>query len=228
SVTASGNYAIALGNYAKASGYYSTALGYNTTAGGYDSIALGVNAVADASYSTALGYCSQATNTGCLVWSDAITPGATSVSDNSVTLRASGGFRLFSNPWSTAGVSLAPGATAWATISDQNAKKNFAAVNGEDVLHKLAAVPVEQWNYKWEKDSDVPNIGPMAQAFKSAFYPGRDDKSITTLEFDGVELAAIQGLRARTEKLETENAELKQQLSELKSLVEQLAQKPKK
>ena len=36
--------------------------------------------------------------------------------------------------------------------------------------------------------------GAMAQDFKAAFYPGRDDKSISTLEFDGVELAAIQGL----------------------------------
>ena len=28
----------------------------------------------------------------------------------------------------------------------------------------------------------------MAQDFKHAFYPGRDDKGISTLEFDGVEL----------------------------------------
>jgi predicted RNase H-like nuclease (RuvC/YqgF family) len=50
----------------------------------------------------------------------------------------------------------------------------------------------------------------MAQDFKAAFYPGRDDKSISTLEFDGVELAAIQGLN---QKLETENAELRKQLN---------------
>ena len=41
------------------------------------------------------------------------------------------------------------------------------------------------------RNNDVPNIGPMAQDFKAAFYPGRDDKGISTLEFDGVELAAI-------------------------------------
>ena len=34
----------------------------------------------------------------------------------------------------------------------------------------------------------------MTQDFKAPFYPAMDDKSITTLKFDGVELAAIQGL----------------------------------
>ena len=66
----------------------------------------------------------------------------------------------------------------------------------------------------------------MAQDFKAGFYPGRDDKGISTLEFDGVELAAIQGLNqkvgagdrrseARIQKLEAENAELKARLEKL-------------
>ncbi|HEX9045602.1 MAG TPA: tail fiber domain-containing protein, partial [Verrucomicrobiae bacterium] len=181
--TASGSFAAALGYESLATGNYSTALGTYSTASGTSAVALGDSARATGDYSTAVGYYAQATNSNCLVWSDGNYPGATSASDNSVTMRASGGYRLFSNSSSTAGVSLAPGGTAWATISDQNAKKNFATVNGEDILDKLDAVPVQQWNYKWENDSDVPNIGPMAQAFKAAFYPGRDDKSITTLEF---------------------------------------------
>ena len=68
------------------------------------------------------------------------------------------------------------------------------------MLNKLAGMPVSQWNYNWEKDTDVPNIGPMAQDFKAAFYPGRDDKGISTLEFDGVELAAIQGLNQKLDQ----------------------------
>ena len=82
----------------------------------------------------------------------------------------------------------------------------------------------------------TPHIGPMAQDFKAAFYPGSDDKSITTLEADGVAFAAIQGLNekleagslkseSRIQKLEGENAELKAQLNELKVLVRQLAEK---
>jgi hypothetical protein len=114
---------------------------------------------------------------------------------------------LFTDANGSSGAQLLPGATSWTAISDRNAKKNFQPVNTEAVLAKLASIPIQQWNYKWEKDSDVPNIGPMAQDFKKAFYPGRDDKGISTLEFDGVELAAIQGLN---EKLEarSQNAEV--------------------
>jgi len=71
-------------------------------------------------------------------------------------------------------------------------------------------MPVQSWNYKWESDTNTPHLGPMAQDFKAAFYPGRDDKSISTLEFDGVELAAIQGLNQKLEQKETDLAELKQ------------------
>ena len=93
------------------------------------------------------------------------------------------------------------------------------------MLEKLARVPITRWNYKWEDDNDVPHLGPMAQDFKAAFYPGRDDKSITTLEFDGVALAAIQGLNQKVEEQRAENAELKQELTELKKLMDRLNQK---
>jgi len=119
----------------------------------------------------------------------------------------------------TAGVSLAPGATSWATLSDRNAKKDFAPVDTGAVLAKLAKVPVEQWRYKWEVDNDTPNLGPMAQDFIHAFYPGRNDKSITTLEFDGVELAAIQGLN---QKLNEKDARLNTQATEIQDLKQRL------
>ncbi|HEV2454196.1 MAG TPA: tail fiber domain-containing protein [Verrucomicrobiae bacterium] len=123
------------------------------------------------------------------------------------------------------GVQLAAGSTSWATLSDRNAKKDFRPVDPRTILDKLATVPIEQWHYKWESASDVPNIGPMAQDFKHAFYPGRDDKSITTLEFDGVELAAIQGLNEKLETARSENASLKQELDELKSEVRLLEER---
>jgi hypothetical protein len=76
-------------------------------------------------------------------------------------------------------------------------------------------MPVQSWNYKWEADNATPHLGPMAQDFKAAFYPGRDDKTISTLEFDGVELAAIQGLNEKLtgelKQKETEITELRQQ-----------------
>ena len=104
-------------------------------------------------------------------------------------------------------------------ISDRAVKKDFAEVDSRAVLEKLAAVPVQRWHYQWESAEATPHLGPVAQDFKAAFYPGRDDKSITTLEFDGVALAAIQGLNQKLEeelhRRDGENAELKQQNSEL-------------
>jgi hypothetical protein len=145
--------------------------------------------------------------------------------------RASGGFVFYTGSGSS-GAQLGAGATSWTTLSDRSAKKNFQPVNTTAVLDKLATIPIEQWNYKWEKDTDVPNIGPMAQDFKQAFFPGRDDKGISTLEFDGVELAAIQGLNQKVEEkaatIQEQAAEiqsLKQDLAELKKLVHSIAEK---
>jgi hypothetical protein len=108
-------------------------------------------------------------------------------------------------------------------VSDRNAKKNFRPVDTVAVLEKLAAIPIERWNYQWEKDGAVPHLGPMAQDFKGAFYPGRDDKTISMLEFDGVALAAVQGLNRKLEEKNVEIQALKQSVAELKQLVSQLA-----
>lgn len=178
--------------------------------------------MASGQYGFAAGYNAHATNSGAFVWSDGTGTPTTSTNINSVTFRASGGYRLFSG--ASSGVFLAANGTAWATISDKNAKKNFAAVNAEAVLDKLASVPVEQWNYKWESNDATPNIGPMAQDFVAAFYPGRDDKSITTLEFDGVELAAIKGLNEKLEKaVEGKDLQLEKQQQEISDLQARLS-----
>ncbi len=173
-------------------------------------------------YAFAAGNRAQAIHTGAFVWGDSIAADIASTASNSVTMRASGGYRLFSNGDTSAGVSLAAGGTSWAVISDRNVKKDFAPINAVGILEKLAAMPMTQWHYIWETPDATPHIGPMAQDFKAAFYPDTDDKSITTLEADGVAFAAIQGLN---QKLETENAELKARLEKLERLVESLAAK---
>jgi len=129
-------------------------------------------------------------------------------------------------------VHVLSGDTAWSSISDRNAKKNFQPVDSQAILEKLAAMPVQSWNYKWESDTNTLHIGPMAQDFKAAFYPGRDDKSISTLEFDGVELAAIQGLNQKIEEqkmdLTSRDARisaLEKEILELKEAVKKLSNK---
>ena len=201
---------------------------YATIPGGY------LNFATNSAF--AAGSEAKAKHQGAFVWGDSTVADIASTSANSVTMRAAGGYRLFSNSGATAGVSLAANGTAWAVISDRNVKKDFASVDARGILEKLAAMPITQWHYQWEDAVATPHLGPMAQDFKAAFYPGRDDKSITTQEADGVALAAIQGLNqkveagsqrseARIQSLETENAELKQIVNELKQLVGALADK---
>jgi hypothetical protein len=185
----------------------------------------------------AAGTSAQAVHDGAFVWSDDSSTVTSSTANNQFVARATGGFVFYTAP-ASAGAQLPTGATSWSAISDRNAKKNIANVNYQDVLDKLAQVPVQQWNYNWEHDGDTPNLGPMAQDFKHTFYPGRDDKSISTLEFDGVELAAILGLNQKLEErdrqlqlqvkgqaaqLEEQAVELKARETEIQSLQQRLA-----
>jgi hypothetical protein len=114
--------------------------------------------------------------------------------------------------------------------SDRNVKRDFAPVDSRAVLEKVAALPISTWAYI--ADDGIRHLGPMAQDFHNAFNVGLNDKTISMVDADGVALAAIQGLNQKVEreaslrqKLETENAQLKQQLRELKVLVEKLAEK---
>jgi hypothetical protein len=225
--TAGGSATVGGGQNNSAVGSYSTISGgqLNIASGYMSTVPGGILNSASGSYCFAAGYQAQAIHQGAFVWADTSGGSLSSTAANQFTARASGGVRFFSNSGATAGVSLAPGGTSWATISDRNAKKNFTPVSAEKILGKLAAMPIEQWNYKWEPDNATPNIGPMAQDFVKAFYPGRDDKSITTLEFDGVELAAIQGLNQKLNDKDAEIQELKQSVAELKKLVQSLAEK---
>ncbi|MGH8023719.1 MAG: tail fiber domain-containing protein [Limisphaerales bacterium] len=196
--------------------------GTNNMSDGYAAtVPGGANNVASGADSLAAGASAQATNDNSFVWSDGST-NTISTTNNEFVARAGNGFVFYTSTNTLTGVVLAAGATSWATLSDRNAKNDFAPVNGEAILDKLAGVPIELWHYKWEKDSDVPNIGPMAQDFIHAFYPGRNDKSITTLEFDGVELAAIQGLNQKLQAQQAENAQLKQELDDLKAQLQLL------
>lgn len=125
---------------------------------------------------------------------------------------------------------------AWTNASDRNAKENFAAVDGRQVLERLADVPVQTWNYRSETES-TRRMGPTAQDFHAAFGLGDSDKSISTVDADGVAFAAIQGMyeivqesQARIAALEADlaarqqqNADLQHRLAALEATVAALA-----
>ena len=189
-----------------------------TTNGQFAIIPGGQNNTAT-NYALAAGRNAIALHSGAFVWADSNNANLASTLNNSVTMRASGGYRLFSNSGASAGASLAANATSWSVISDRNQKKDFTPVDSREVLEKLAAMPITRWHYNWEQPNETPHLGPMAQDFKAAFYPGRDDKSITTLEADGVALAAIQGLN---QKHESEVKSRDARIRELEARLERL------
>ncbi|MCB1056975.1 MAG: tail fiber domain-containing protein [Acidobacteria bacterium] len=91
--------------------------------------------------------------------------------------------------------------TTLVETSDRNLKENFAPVTGSDVLDRLAALPIQRWNFK-EDTTDTTHIGPMAQDFYAAFGVGADDRHIAATDAHGVALAAIQALYQRLEERE--------------------------
>jgi hypothetical protein len=136
-------------------------------------------------------------------------------------VRASGGARFFSSADLSAGVTLAAGDGSWASVSDCNAKRHFEPIDGVAVLEKVAALPLSTWSYK-AQDSSVRHMGPMAQDFHASFGLGADEKRITSVDADGVALAAIQGLNQRLKEREFEIGELKERNADLENRIERI------
>jgi hypothetical protein len=189
----------------EATGSFSTAFGNNSIAGGDGSVAMGFGA--------------EALHNGSFVFADGsglFNPVNTG-SPNQFIARALGGVYFFTAGTDNAtytGAYLGPGASAWAIYSDQEGKHDIAAVDPEEVLRRVTAMQVSTWQWKSEAGS-VRHMGPTAQAFHAAFGLGPSDKHIVTVDADGVALAAIQGLNA---KVVREIAELKAELTELRTL----------
>src|SRR5262249_32767984 len=80
-----------------------------------------------------------------------------------------------------------------------------------EVLEKVVALPIAIWNWK-AQPAAIHHMGPMAQDFHAAFGLGEDDTHISTVDVEGVTLAAIQGLNA---KLEARIAEKDREIAEL-------------
>lgn len=105
----------------------------------------------------------------------------------------------------------------WTNGSSRAFKHAFEAIDVSDVLARVVALPLSRWQYR--DSSEGSHIGPMAEDFSSAFGLGGSAQHISTVDADGVALAAIQGLNA---KLEAENAALRQTLEALAARLERL------
>ena len=234
SVVAGGEY-----NNVSGEGGYIAAGGYNMLSGegavidgGFNNNAAGTFATipggyvnsAAGTYSFAAGARASAAQNGTFVWSDG-SDGDTILSSTAAyqfLARASGGVTFWTNAASTVGATLAPGSGTWASASDRNLKTDVARIDDAAVLDKVAALPINRWSYKSERG--VHHVGPMAQDFYAAFGVGEDDKHITSIDEDGVALAAIKALHAENGALhahvavlDVENARLRARLGSVTS-----------
>ena len=135
---------------------------------------------------------------------------------NEFGARFAGGFYLYTKDDLSKGVALGPGGSSWASLSDVNAKENFSDVDGEDLLARLARVPVREWSYKGQ-GTGIRHMGPTAQDFRAAFGLGDFPLRINTIDADGVALAGVQALDTRTAALRATVDDLRRENDELRA-----------
>ncbi len=249
--TAGGNYATVGGGRSNTAGNWdatvsggqgNTAGGnYATVGGGRNNIANGDGAVvpggedntAAGAVSFAAGTQARAVHAGAFVWGDNTLADIYSPADNTFIVRANGGIwfgqattaltpTIGTNAFidTSTGAYLSTGGT-WTNASDRNAKENFQPVDPQEVLEKVVDLPIQSWNYKAEDDT-VRHMGPTAQDFYAAFGLGNSDTSISTVDADGVALAAIQALYWENRAQETRIAQLEQRIDALEAQLQAL------
>lgn len=104
--------------------------------------------------------------------------------------------------------------------SDVNSKTAITPVDPQEILNKVAALPISRWEYRDAQGEQ--HIGPMAQDFHGAFGLGKSDKGISTLDTSGVALAAIKALVEQNRVLANELEALKQAQAQTETVLTNL------
>jgi hypothetical protein len=208
-----------------ASGLYATVGGGadNTASGGWATVGGGGANTAAGDYSFVVGRRAKNTDPnhdGVFLFADSNDFDFFSTAANQFRVRATGGAQFVlgidasGNPTWTCSVS---NGTSWACSSDRNLKENLTLVDGRQVLAQLSALPIYTWSAKGG-DPAVRHMGPMAQDFYSIFRLGTDDKTISTIDLDGVALVSIQALYQMSLALEQKDKELEAKVKEIDEL----------
>jgi hypothetical protein len=199
---------------------------HNSAAGDYASVPGGRSNTASGSYSFASGRRGKAVHDGAFVWGASTDADVASTGANQFIVRAPGGIWLgtTSAPSITIATDFLNTSTGahltiggiWTNNSDRASKYRFEPVDRRELLVRVAQLPISEWSYKAE-DGSVRHIGPMAQDFSAAFGLGSDDRSIATLDADGVALAAIQALYKLVTEKDRRIEALEERLSKLEA-----------
>ncbi len=219
--TANGSSSVALGRGNTANGFASSAIGYHCTTNGDYSQSHGYYCTTNADYTLSMGYQARANHIGSFIYTDYSNAAAivTTTANNQFFVRAAGGFVFYTSSTLTSGSVLAAGSGSWATLSDSSAKRNINEINYQSILNKIENTKVYTWEYKTQKG--VTHIGPMAQDFKRKFSLGENETTISTVDIDGVNMAAIKALQIENEKLKKQISELDYYKLEYNKLIEE-------
>jgi hypothetical protein len=173
---------------------------------------------------------------GTFAWADSTAGSFVSTGPNQFLVRAAGGvfFGTTSTPTipadrfinTSTGAHLTTGGT-WTNASSRALKTAFEAIDPGEVLARLLALPLTRWQYR-DSPAEGVHLGPVAEEFHAAFGLGADGSAISTVDANGVALAAIQGLNAKLEaerdalhervaKLDAENAALRARLEAIEA-----------
>ena len=118
------------------------------------------------------------------------------------------------------GARLTAGGT-WTNGSSRKFKDHFQPLEGKELLSKIAAMPIESWQYKGVSEK---HIGPVAEDFVAAFDVGtmkddgsRDNEYLSPGDVAGVALLGVQELLRQNQELRLLVEELKKEIEELKT-----------
>ncbi len=213
-----GNFASGLGSFVGGGGAVGTApttggVAGNVASGAYSVVTSGTRNVASGDYATVLGG-SGNTASGdysVAIGTDADTnhkAGTFALSDqngltgtevtNSRTLYAGfeGGVHFITSAVrgvGQVGVTLGPGESQWASISDRRLKENLREFVG--VLDRVEELPLYEYSYI---GGTARSRGPMAQDWHRLFPSAKNPLAIDTQDLDGVAMAALKELAAKT------------------------------
>jgi hypothetical protein len=174
--------------------------------------------LAGANDTFAAGRRAQAVQPGTFVWADSSNFDFGPSRADQFRARATGGVEFITGITSTGasdtGVFVDPGGGAWQTRSERRSKRDLQPVDAREVLRRLAAMPISTWSWRTQ-DAGIRHMGSTAQDFRDAFGLGQGRRTISTVDADGVALAAIQGLNRKLGAEQAQRRELERRIARL-------------
>jgi hypothetical protein len=135
------------------------------------------------------------------MWADGSRNPFASTAANRFMVLATGGSFIYSNSGLTTGVSLAAGASSWASVSDRNQKENIILLDHSETLAKISNIEFYKYHYK-ESPKEMVCYGPMAQEWHPFFgTSAKDPLMIDQGDLLGILFSCIKGLTIKNKNL---------------------------